>query len=202
MAEINLVDDFRTVDPTKMSMIIQTVRILAAKARERHEVLRIMNFENNWALIEMVHQYVLNTRATGYRNGTLQPPNGRKMRKLNNMPAAQARDLVDVLLQAKEKPKAKAKKAYKKVENRVIPVSTTLPEDYRIVRHGPENPLATLTSLPTHPPEFTPGDRYTEERRRSYPIDPEGFLEPEELRLAEYIVRLHEKTFAWTEEER
>ena len=47
--------------------------------------------------------------------------------------------------------------AYKKVANRVKPVATTLPEEFRIVRKIPSDPLADLPVLPTKPPDFIPG---------------------------------------------
>ena len=92
--------------------------------------------------------------------------------------------------------------AYKKVANRVKPVATTLPEEFRIVRKVPSNPLAELPKLPTAPPDFTPGERYTEERKNLMPINPDGFLWPEEEKLVLYIMRMHEDAFAWTEEEK
>ena len=52
---------------------------------------------------------------------------------------------------------------YKKVTNRIKPVATTLPEKFRIVRRIPSDLLAKLPILPTQPPEFMPGSRYTEE---------------------------------------
>lgn len=54
-----------------------------------------------------------------------------------------------------------ATNAYKKVTNRIKPVATTLPENFHIVCHIPCNPLETLPKLPTQPPDFTPGSRYT-----------------------------------------
>jgi flagellar basal body P-ring protein FlgI len=36
--------------------------------------------------------------------------------------------------------------AYKKVANKIKPVATTLPEEYRIVRRLPHDPLTSLTS--------------------------------------------------------
>ncbi|KAG9227044.1 hypothetical protein CCMSSC00406_0008244 [Pleurotus cornucopiae] len=56
------------------------------------------------------------------------------------------------------------KKLYRKVANRTVPVSTTLPEQYQIVRCEPPDILADLLPLPTQPPDFTPGLRYTQER--------------------------------------
>lgn len=96
----------------------------------------------------------------------------------------------------------KSKKTYKKVANRVVPVSATLPEKFRVVRRRPENVLEDLASLPIHPPEFTPTKRYTQDRHDEFPIDKRGFLLPEEIKLAEHIVSIHENAFAWDETER
>lgn len=91
---------------------------------------------------------------------------------------------------------------YKKVENKVRPVATTLPEEYRIVRRSPPNILDDLPPLPILPPPFVPGFRYTQERRDSFPANPTGFLTDEEVNLVHHIVCLHEKTFAWDESEK
>jgi hypothetical protein len=53
--------------------------------------------------------------------------------------------------------------AYKKVANKKRLVATTLPEEFRIVRRIPSDPLEDLPILPTNPPEFEPGERYTKE---------------------------------------
>ena len=47
--------------------------------------------------------------------------------------------------------------AYKKVAKKVCPVPASLPEDFRIIRRIPSDPLLTLTPLPIHPPDFSPG---------------------------------------------
>ncbi len=52
----------------------------------------------------------------------------------------------------------------------------TLPEHFRIERRTPSNPLADLPPLPHHPPEFTPGKRYTAERKDAMKVNPDGFL--------------------------
>lgn len=92
--------------------------------------------------------------------------------------------------------------AYKKVANRTKPVATTLPEKFRIVRRIPSDPLAELPILPTQPPEFTPGTRYTLERKEIMPVNHDRFLWPEEEKLVHYIIKIHETAFAWTETEK
>jgi hypothetical protein len=92
--------------------------------------------------------------------------------------------------------------AYKKVANRTKPVATTLPEEFRIVRRIPEDPLALLPELPTSPPKFTPGERYTQERKEAMAVNKDGFLWPEEEELVHHLIKIHEQAFAWTEAEK
>ena len=91
---------------------------------------------------------------------------------------------------------------YKKVDKKVRPVPTTLPEEFRIVRRPHPNPLKDRPKLPVNPPEFKPGKRFTQERYDSLEIDPTGFLWPEERKLAYEFIRLHEQCFAWDESEK
>jgi hypothetical protein len=90
---------------------------------------------------------------------------------------------------------------YKKVANKTRPVATTLPENFRIIRHDHPNPLADMPPLPTHPPEYTPVPRFTPERRKQMALG-KGLLLPEEVKLAEWIVSTHHMAFAWTDDER
>ena len=90
---------------------------------------------------------------------------------------------------------------YKKVANKIRPVATTLPENFRIIRHEHPDPLAGMLPLPTVPPEFVPVGRFTQERRDQMGIG-KGLLLPEEVKLAEWIVAQNDKAFAWDDEER
>ena len=90
---------------------------------------------------------------------------------------------------------------YKKVANKTRPVATTLPENFRIIRLEHPDPLAGMTPLPSHPPEFLPTGRFTRELRDQMSLGRE-FLWPEEVKLAEWIVCEHNQAFAWTDEER
>jgi hypothetical protein len=92
--------------------------------------------------------------------------------------------------------------AYKKVANRIKPVATTLPEEFRIVRKVPSDPLEDLPKLPPKPPEFSPGKRYTKERMNDMGVNKDGFLWPEEEKLVHHLIKIHEEAFAWTEEEK
>ncbi|KDQ09755.1 hypothetical protein BOTBODRAFT_74174, partial [Botryobasidium botryosum FD-172 SS1] len=53
-----------------------------------------------------------------------------------------------------------------------------------------------LPPLPVSPPPFTPGVRYTQERHDAFPVNPSGFLTPDEERLVHHIIRTHEHAFA------
>lgn len=92
--------------------------------------------------------------------------------------------------------------AYKKVANRVKPVATTLPEEFRIVRKIPSDPLEALPELPTKPPEFEPGARYTQERMKAMNTGKDNFLWPEEEKLVHHTIKIHEEAFAWDESEK
>lgn len=92
--------------------------------------------------------------------------------------------------------------AYKKVANKVRPVPATLPEEFRIVRYPHPDPLDGLPVLPTHPPPFSPTERFTQERREAMDLDPEGFLTEQEIRLCEWLIGHHPKVFAFDETEK
>ena len=92
--------------------------------------------------------------------------------------------------------------AYKKVANKVRPVAATLPEDFRNIRRIPVDPLLSLTPLPTHPPDFTPGKRLTQERLDALALNADGFLQPEEQKLLLHILKTNEMGLAWEEEEK
>jgi hypothetical protein len=91
---------------------------------------------------------------------------------------------------------------YKKVAKRTFPISASTPEEFRIVRRSPPDILSDMKPLPVSPPPFTPGDRYTAERKEAQKIDPAEFLTPEEVAIAHWIIRENEDTFAWSESEK
>jgi hypothetical protein len=92
--------------------------------------------------------------------------------------------------------------AYKKVARKVSPVSTSLPEDYCVIRQIPVDPLLSLPILPTHPPNFMPGIRLTEERLTKLNLNCYGFLWPDKLKLLTHILCINELRLAWTEAEK
>jgi hypothetical protein len=47
---------------------------------------------------------------------------------------------------------------YKKVAQKIRPVPAMLPEGFQNIRQIPEDPLLSLSLLPTHPPDFSPGE--------------------------------------------
>ena len=87
---------------------------------------------------------------------------------------------------------------YKPVAKKVRPVKATLPQEFHVKRHITGDPLAGMPILPTNPPEFTPGERYTQERKEI--IDKNHAKEkwwPEEMKLIHAFMKLQEKAFAW-----
>ncbi|EEB89283.1 hypothetical protein MPER_12635, partial [Moniliophthora perniciosa FA553] len=94
------------------------------------------------------------------------------------------------------------KKKYKPVNKKIKPVKATLPSEFRIERNITGDPLEGMPDLPTNPPEFCPGDRYTEERKKVIDDNhPDGFLLPEERKLLHYLLKVQEMAFAWDESE-
>jgi transposase InsO family protein len=94
------------------------------------------------------------------------------------------------------------KRVYKKVANKVKPVATTLPEDFRIRRFRPKDPLANLPPVLIHPPPFKPGSRLTQERLDALELNKHRFLSEEEVRFLTHILLNHESVLAWDETER
>ena len=91
---------------------------------------------------------------------------------------------------------------YKPVALKVRPVKAELPEEFRVRRHIFGDPLEGLPDLPTHPPEFTPGVRYTQERKEIIDKNhPEGFLTNEERKLVHHLMKVQEMGFAWDQSE-
>jgi len=91
---------------------------------------------------------------------------------------------------------------YKRVDKKIHPVSTTLPEDCQVTRQIPEDPILTLPYLPTHPPDFTPTTKITEEHMKILNVNSDGFLWPEEEKLFKHIMVLNEKGIAFEDIER
>jgi hypothetical protein len=90
----------------------------------------------------------------------------------------------------------------KRVAQKVKPVSSTVPEELRVRRTIPRDPLATLEPLPRLPPEFVPTQRLTQERIDELKVNYNGFLQPEEEKLFKHILILNEKTLPFEEQDR
>ena len=95
-----------------------------------------------------------------------------------------------------------SKKRYKPVDKRIYPIPATFPEEARVTRQFPEDPLLSLTPLSTHPPEFTPTPKITQERLNILKINPNGFLWPEEEKLFVMAFTNNQKVLAYDETER
>ncbi|ESK81933.1 gag-pol polyprotein [Moniliophthora roreri MCA 2997] len=73
-----------------------------------------------------------------------------------------------------------------------------LPQEFHVKRQIVGNPLEGMPILPVHPPEFTPGERYTQERKDIIDKNhPEGFLWVEERKLLHELIKSQEMAFAW-----
>jgi hypothetical protein len=92
--------------------------------------------------------------------------------------------------------------AYKRVAQKVHPVSGTFPEEARVRRSFPHNPLDSLPRLTSHPPTFTPSERLSEERMKELDVNPDNFLWPEEEKLFQHILKLNEVTLPYEEKDR
>ncbi|EPQ49921.1 hypothetical protein GLOTRDRAFT_51375, partial [Gloeophyllum trabeum ATCC 11539] len=69
---------------------------------------------------------------------------------------------------------------YKRVDRKIKPVPGIFPEDARVIRKFPENPLDSLPMLPVTPPDFKPTVKFTAERLGKIGVNSDGFLWPEE----------------------
>jgi hypothetical protein len=102
----------------------------------------------------------------------------------------------------KKKPGVVYKRKYRKAEDRIQPITTQLPEEFRIIRNIIGDPLENMPVLLTHPPDFVPGLRYTQEWYEKLQLNPDGFLWPEEEKLVHHLVKEKEECLSWIEEEK
>ncbi|KAJ7245515.1 hypothetical protein C8J57DRAFT_1524229 [Mycena rebaudengoi] len=82
-----------------------------------------------------------------------------------------------------KKPKKKPKK-YTPVTQKVHSVAVTMPDEFRIIHQFPSDPLEDLIPLNPNPPVFMPGKRIIFEQLELMNLNPDGFLWPEEEKLA------------------
>ena len=67
---------------------------------------------------------------------------------------------------------------YKPIAKKVRSVLAPLEEEYHVLRRLPDDPLAGLITLPTNPPDFIPGQRFTQERADVLDLDLAQWLWP------------------------
>ncbi|OJA07592.1 hypothetical protein AZE42_07467 [Rhizopogon vesiculosus] len=91
---------------------------------------------------------------------------------------------------------------YKPVTRKVHTVPESITEDYHITRRLPDDPIVGMAYLPTKPPNFIPGIRFTQEHANKLDLDSMNWLWPEELKLIRWLVLIHEAAFIWEPGER
>lgn len=93
---------------------------------------------------------------------------------------------------------------YKRVDRKVKPVPAVFPEDARVTRQFPEDPLVSLPTLSPHPPVFVPDPegRLTQERLEAMNINPDEFLWTEEEKLFQHILKLNQNFFVFEDSQR
>jgi hypothetical protein len=92
--------------------------------------------------------------------------------------------------------------AYKRVDKKVCPVAGTFPEEMRVHRRFPSDPLVTLSKLPTNPLDFVPTTKITADRMKTLNVNAKGFLWPEEEKLIQHVMVLNEEGLAFEDTER
>ena len=93
--------------------------------------------------------------------------------------------------------------AYKRVDRKVKPVPAVYPEDAKVERRFPEDPLLSMPPLPMNPPTFTPnGGRLSQERLNEMNVNATKFLWPKEEKLFKHILQLNQNHFVWEDHER
>ena len=88
------------------------------------------------------------------------------------------------------------------MDKKIHPVSTQIPLKYQIKHEILTDPLDTLPSLPTHPPEFIPTPKISQERMKILNVNATGFLWPEEEKLFQHVMKLNEEGIAFEDVER
>jgi hypothetical protein len=92
---------------------------------------------------------------------------------------------------------------YKPVGKKVRPVNQAMPQSINPPLQRP--PLSRdpyKTPLTPHPPEFQPTWKITQERLGVISFGPEGWLQPEELKLFKHIIVLRQGALAFCPAER
>ncbi|KAE9383962.1 hypothetical protein BT96DRAFT_843045, partial [Gymnopus androsaceus JB14] len=89
------------------------------------------------------------------------------------------------------------------VHCRIMPVPTTLPEEFRVICHFPTDPLEGISQLNPVPPPYTPTGCYTQECKEIIDrIHDQSFLWPEEMKAVHHLIMLQEHASMWNEMEK
>ncbi|RDB24687.1 hypothetical protein Hypma_008178 [Hypsizygus marmoreus] len=78
---------------------------------------------------------------------------------------------------------------YKRIAQKIHPVSGTFPEESRVHHRFLHNPLDSLLTLTSNPPVFIPTERLTLENMKILNVNPDGFLWPEEEKNYSQLAR-------------
>ncbi len=92
--------------------------------------------------------------------------------------------------------------AYKRVDKKIKPIPAVFPEESKVIRRFPEDPLESLPPLPVTPPDFIPNGRLTEERLQDMKLFDDGFLWPEEQKLFTHIIQFHQNSLVFEDSQR
>ena len=92
--------------------------------------------------------------------------------------------------------------AYKRVGKKIHPVSTQFPINCQVTHQIPEDPLLTLSPLPTRTPEFTSTTKISMERLVELNINATGFLWPKEEKLFQHVLKINKTGIAFEDIER
>ncbi|KZT32857.1 hypothetical protein SISSUDRAFT_967338, partial [Sistotremastrum suecicum HHB10207 ss-3] len=92
----------------------------------------------------------------------------------------------------------------KPVAKKVNPILGIFPDEFKVVRHFPEDPLKSLPLIPDPLPPFKPGKRLTQERwdKIEGELKKIGFLWPKEIQLAQAVLLSNELGIAWDDTEK
>lgn len=91
---------------------------------------------------------------------------------------------------------------YKTVDKKVRPVPMMIPEDMKVKRSFPSDPLGNLPTLPQKAPMFVPTDKVTRERMEKLEEGMSKDLSEEERCLLKHVILINEKSIAFDENER
>jgi len=91
--------------------------------------------------------------------------------------------------------------AYKRVDQKINPVSGTFPEEAQVHRRIPVDPLLSLPKLEAVQPPLIDSPRMNQERLAKLGINSTGFLQPEEEKLFNQVMWLNQNAIAFEETE-